>query len=169
MKKIQLQCACSESRPPVIGPSASATAETPTQMPIAIPRWRGGKVAVMIESVAGFISAAPTPCTARHAISISPLVARPQASEQVGQLAAGQHQHRKGEEVAVDDPLERGDADVEVALDRRQRDVHDRVVEHDHEQPEGDGDERPPLAMLVVEEAGENPCSHTLVRTKLAG
>ena len=33
-------------------------------------------------------------------------------------------------------------------LDRRQRDVHDRVVEHDHEQPERDGDERPPLPVL---------------------
>ncbi len=82
MKKIQLQSACSASSPPVIGPSASATAETPTQMPIAIPRCRGGKVAAMIESVAGLINAAPTPCTARAAISVSPFVARPHASEE---------------------------------------------------------------------------------------
>ena len=46
-------------------------ARPPTQMPIAIPRCRGGKVAVMIESVAGLINAAPTPCTARDAISVS--------------------------------------------------------------------------------------------------
>ena len=66
----------------MIGPSASATAETPTQMPIAVPRSRGGKVAVMIESVAGFIIAAPTPWTARAAISVSPFAARPQASDE---------------------------------------------------------------------------------------
>ena len=33
----------------------------PAQIPIAVPRWRGGKVTAMIDSVAGFISAAPTP------------------------------------------------------------------------------------------------------------
>ena len=47
---------------------ASAIAETPAQMPIAIPRCRGGKVAVMILSVAGFMIAAPTPWTMRAPI-----------------------------------------------------------------------------------------------------
>jgi hypothetical protein len=60
-KKIELQPACSVSNPPTSGPIASADAETPTQMPIAVPRWRGGNAAVMIESVAGFMSAAPAP------------------------------------------------------------------------------------------------------------
>jgi len=131
----------------------------------------------MIESVAGFIIAAPMPWTARNAISIPPLVEAagergegeddkagdedPPPPEQVGELAAGEHQHGKGQEVAVHDPLELGHADVKVALDRRQRDVHDRVVEHDHEQPEGDGDESPPLAVLFVEEAGENLRAHS--------
>ena len=55
--------------PPTSGPIASASAETPAQIPIAVPRWRGGNVATMIDSVAGFISAAPTPWTARDAIS----------------------------------------------------------------------------------------------------
>ena len=68
MKKIQLQLICSVRMPPISGPIASAIAETPTQMPIAVPRWRGGKVATMIESVAGFISAAPTPWTTRAPI-----------------------------------------------------------------------------------------------------
>ena len=57
MKKIQFQLICSVITPPTSGPIASASAETPAQIPIAIPRCRGGKVAVMIESVAGFISA----------------------------------------------------------------------------------------------------------------
>ena len=80
-KKIQFQLMCSVIRPPTSGPIASASAETPAQIPIAVPRWRGGNVAVMIESVAGFISAAPTPCTTRAAISTPPLPARPHASE----------------------------------------------------------------------------------------
>ena len=81
MKKIQLQLTFSVRRPPTIGPIASASAETPAQMPIAVPRCRGGKVAVMIDSVAGFISAAPTPCTVRAAMSELAPPARPHHSE----------------------------------------------------------------------------------------
>ena len=80
-KKIQFQPTCWVRSPPTSGPIASASAETPAQIPIAVPRCRGGKVAAMIESVAGFISAAPTPCATRAAISISPLVASPQPSD----------------------------------------------------------------------------------------
>ena len=76
-KKIQLQSRCSVIRPPTSGPIASASAETPAQMPIAVPRSRGGKVAAMIESVAGFISAAPAPCSTRAPMSISDELARP--------------------------------------------------------------------------------------------
>ena len=78
-KKIQFQFTCWVSRPPTSGPIASAIAETPAQMPIALPRSRGGKVAVMIDSVAGFISAPPSPCTTRAPISVPPFDARPQA------------------------------------------------------------------------------------------
>ena len=80
-KKIQFQLMRSVRTPPTSGPIASASAETPAQMPIAVPRCRGGKVAVMIESVAGFISAAPTPCTVRAAISEPAPPARPHHSE----------------------------------------------------------------------------------------
>ena len=68
MKKIQLELMSWVRRPPTRGPIASASADTPAQIPIAVPRWRGGNVAVMIDNVAGFISAAPTPCTVRAAI-----------------------------------------------------------------------------------------------------
>ena len=57
-------------------------------MPIAVPRSRGANVTVMIESVAGFIIAAPTPCTTRAAISISALPARPQASDDAVKIAS---------------------------------------------------------------------------------
>ena len=185
MKKIQFQLQCSVMRPPTRGPIASAIAETPAQIPIAMPRCRGGKVAVMIDSVAGFMSAAPAPCTTRAPISQPALVARPQsergdreddeaddedppAAEQVGELAAREHQDAEGERVAVDDPFELRDADVQVALDRRQRDVHDRVVEHDHEQAERDRPQRPPLPVLRVEDLRLHRASSKLVRTKLA-
>ena len=63
------------------GPIASAIAETPAQMPIAMPRCRGGKVAVMIPSVAGFMIAAPTPWTTRAPMRKPALGASPQASD----------------------------------------------------------------------------------------
>ena len=46
------------SSPPTTGPIASASAETPAQVPIALPRSCGSKALVTIESVAGIISAA---------------------------------------------------------------------------------------------------------------
>jgi hypothetical protein len=81
MKKIQFQPACSVRSPPTSGPSASASADTPAQSPIAVPRCLAGNVTVMIESVAGFIIAAPTPWATRAPISASPLEASPQARE----------------------------------------------------------------------------------------
>ena len=82
-KKIQLQLMCSVMSPPMSGPIASAIAETPAQMPIAIPRWCAGNVAEMIESVAGSINAAPMPCSVRAPISVPPVAARPQASDEI--------------------------------------------------------------------------------------
>ena len=69
-------------RPPARGPIASASAETPAQIPIAWPRSFGGNVAVMIDSVAGFMSAAPIPCTARAPMRKPALGASPQASDE---------------------------------------------------------------------------------------
>ena len=48
---------------------ASAIALTPAHVPIARPRSWGGKALEMIDSVAGIMNAAPTPWTARKAIS----------------------------------------------------------------------------------------------------
>ena len=82
MKKIQLQLSRSVIRPPTSGPIARASADTPAQMPIAVPRWRAGNVATMIDSVAGFIRAAPTPWTTRAPISTSGPFASPQRNDE---------------------------------------------------------------------------------------
>jgi hypothetical protein len=88
MKKIQFQLMCSVMRPPTSGPIASASAETPAQIPIAVPRCRGGNVTVMIDRVDGFIIAAPTPCTTRAAIRSDALPARPQARDESVKIAS---------------------------------------------------------------------------------
>ena len=125
----------------------------------------------MIDSVAGIISAAPMPWSGRPAMSHVCVWAKPMnalrgrehhdadeedraAAEDVAEPPAGDEQDAEGERVGVDRPLEPRDRRVEVALDRRQRDVHDGVVEHHHEQREAHRAERPPAAVVVVEPAG---------------
>ena len=54
-------------------------------------------------------------------------------AEDVGQAAAEQEEPPEHERVGADDPLQVLLREVEVGLDRRQRDVHDRDVENDHE------------------------------------
>jgi hypothetical protein len=64
-KKIARQDTYSASAPPTTGPIARARADTPAQVPIALPRSSAGKVTVMMDSVAGIMKAAPIPWTAR--------------------------------------------------------------------------------------------------------
>src|SRR3954462_7734677 len=64
-KKIDCQETFSTRKPPTTGPMASARAETPAHVPMALPRSCGGKAVEMIDRGAGSISAAPPPCTAR--------------------------------------------------------------------------------------------------------
>ena len=59
----------SSRSPPNSGPRPMPIAAMPAQMPIALPRSSRGKTFEMIDSVAGMISAPPTPITARIAIS----------------------------------------------------------------------------------------------------
>ena len=63
------------------GPSATPMPAVPAHTPIARPRSAGGKTLVMIERVAGMISAPPMPMNARVAISWSALPAKADASE----------------------------------------------------------------------------------------
>ena len=69
--KIHCQPKLSTSTPPSSGPAMVATPATAPHMPIGAPRLAGGNIAVMNAIVCGAIAAAPSPCTARAAISIS--------------------------------------------------------------------------------------------------
>ena len=63
--------------------------------------------------------------------------------------AAGQQQQAaERHEEAVDDPGQVRLAEMQVLLDRRQGDVHDRDVEHDHQLGEADDDQRRPAAAV---------------------
>ena len=68
-RKTEDQSKHSSSRPPKSGPRPTPIAAVPAQMPIALARSSRGKTFVMIDSVAGMISAPPTPIRARTAIS----------------------------------------------------------------------------------------------------
>ena len=76
-KKIARQETSSVSQPPSTGPSASAMADTPAHVPIALPRSSGGNALEMIERVPGIMNAAPMPWTARDATSQPSLGAKP--------------------------------------------------------------------------------------------
>ena len=72
------------------------------------------------------------------------------APEQVAHAPAEQQETAEDEGVGVDDPLEVRLRQPEVFLDRRQRDVHDRAVEDDHELREADDDEhQPPVGRMA--------------------
>jgi hypothetical protein len=64
----------------------------------------------------------------------------------IAERAADEDERRERERVRVDRPDEIAGRDVELVLNRRQRNVHDRDVEQDHELREAGGDERPALS-----------------------
>ena len=74
----------------------------------------------------------------------------PLAPEAVSERRAGQQQHRVGEHVGVDGPLQRLNRRAEVAMDRGQRDADDEVVEHHHEQRHRDDAQRPAVSMPIA-------------------
>jgi hypothetical protein len=70
-------------------------------------------------------------------------------ADQVAGPAAEQQEAAEDERVGVDDPLQVRLAQVQIRLDRRQRDVHDRRVQDDHELREADQDEDDPLVRFA--------------------
>ena len=137
--------------PPARTPAAAPKPPTAPHAPSAMLRSRPSvKVVVRIESADGVIVAAPSPWRARAAMS--DVVAPGQAAEQradgeddeaahedasppedVGEPAAEQEEAAEDERVGAEHPLQVLLREAEIGLDRRQRDVHDRDVEDDHE------------------------------------
>ncbi len=77
------------------------------------------------------------------------------AAEQVPESPGEQQEAAEGDEEGVDDPGQVALAEMQVALDRGQRHVHDRGVEHDHELGQADNHEgHPPAASLVGMDVG---------------
>jgi hypothetical protein len=68
-------------------------------------------------------------------------------AEAVAELATEQDKHRERQHICIDRPLQCLRPRVQRALDRRQRDINNRVVEHDHEQREAHRSQRPPWSM----------------------
>ncbi len=156
------QSNASSSQPPTIGPSAIAAPVIAPHRPIARARSpRSVNTFVISDSVEGNTIAAPTPITARAAISAAglsvspparlarPNTARPASSiplrpNRSDRLPHGQHRSREQQVERVDDPLELRVGGVKLANERRQRDVDDRRVEVDHErrQQQRDQDQR---------------------------
>jgi hypothetical protein len=73
----------------------------------------------------------------------------PPPAEDVTRAAAEKQEAAEGQGVAADDPLQvlRG-GEVEILLDRGQRDIHDRNVEHDHQVGDAQNGERLPSARI---------------------
>ena len=123
MRKTEDQSKYSSSRPPNSGPRPTPIAAVPAHTPIALARSSHGKTFVMIDSVAGMISAPPTPISARTAMScVGRLdeedgeareaeerdagLQRALAAEAVAEHAEREQQAGEGDEVGVDHPLQ---------------------------------------------------------------
>ena len=164
MKKIHSQLRTSVKTPPRSTPAAAPKPPTAPQTPSAMFRSRPSEnVVIRIESAAGEMIAAPRPWIERAPISDASLHARPASSEpiaktarpddehaatteHVGGAAAEQQEPAEDERVRADHPLQVLLRETEIHLDRRQRDIHDRDVEHHHELDDAEESESPPLA-----------------------
>ena len=166
MKKIQFQSMCWEMRPPRVGRSrapAGGPGPDADRRP-SLPRGKGDRDDRERRGVherradslddAGcdqHLCAPRKPAGQRgEGEDGEPGNEDPAAAEHVGEFSARQHDGCERERVTVHDPLELRDADLKAARDRGQRNVHDRVVEHDHEEPERHRPECPPLPVLLV-------------------
>ncbi len=144
--KIQRHDAIASSSPPASGPSTPAIAPHAVHAADRAPRSDAGNVFTITASELGTSSAPATPCSARAATS-TPIDGADRAqqrgdaearhadrehlplAEQVAERPADQDQRAERQQIAVDDPLLRGQPTAERPLDRRQRDVDDRAVE----------------------------------------
>ena len=154
------------SRPPTTsGPSAPPAPAKPAHTAIALLRSCGGKMAVMIDNVAGMMNAAPAPITTRATItptamstsepSIEPSSEGDEthlqhglATEAVADRAGAQQQTGEDDRVRVDDPGEVGRRCVHVVLHLGNRHVEAGDGHHDHDETETHDAEKEPSAFV---------------------
>jgi hypothetical protein len=74
----------------------------------------------------------------------------PPPPEDVPRPAAEQQEAAEGQQVGVDHPRERSPRKAQVVFDRRQRHVHDRAVENDHQLRRANEQQRQSLAPTIV-------------------
>ena len=165
--KMLVQLKCSSSQPPTMGPSAIATPAMAPHRPMARARSaRPVKTFEIRESVAGKVIAAPSPITARAAMSCAGAggeaarhagraehgQARQQhalAAEPVRQAAERQQQRGEDEVVGVHHPLQLGGGGVQFADQGGERHVDHRGVQVDRERGEQQGGEDHGLDRMV--------------------
>ena len=154
----------SSSQPPAMGPVAIPTPVAAPHSPMALARSpRSVKTFTSSDRVEGNMRAAPSPITARAAMSslVVPASAPASAARRedaqagqqhalaalaVAQAARRQHQGREHQAVGIDHPLQLGGSGAERADQGGQGDVHDRDVDADQEgaQAKGQHDSQPP-------------------------
>ena len=94
-----------------------------------------------------------------------PDLKQPSPPEKIPEASAEQKQAAKGEDVGVDDPWEIGRGNAEFVLDRRQGDVGNGIVEHQHElscSDDGEGQAEPGPGTAY-------PCGRSGIHWKLLG
>ena len=174
-RKIQCQSRESVRTPPSVTPMLPPPAATNPNTPIALARSAGSvKRVIMSESETADAIAPPTPWTARA--PMQDLLARrkpagqrrereqrdadeeqPPVAVEVAEASAQEQAPAEGEQVGVHDPRERRLREAEVLPDRRQRDVHDGRVEHDHQASEAQDVEGEPAGAVVHRHRGVSP------------
>ena len=158
IQKIARQEIVSISAPPPAGPSTVAIPVQAVQVPTAFPARRAlegrgdDRERPRHQERAGDPLQSPGPDQEsgarsdraerrRHAESRQPDHVDPTPPELVAQRAADEEQRDERERVGLDDPLLAGEAGVEVAGNRGQRDVDHRRVEKDHRRAENRRDQ----------------------------
>jgi hypothetical protein len=84
-------------------------------------------------------------------------------AEQIAEAAAEQEEAAERQQVGVDHPGERRRREPEVLPNRRQRDVHDRRVENDHQVAQAQDDQREPAGASIHRHQSLPPKSVRLV------
>jgi hypothetical protein len=70
-------------------------------------------------------------------------------AEEVAEPTAEQQEAAEGQQIGVHHPRERRLREPEVVPDRRERDVHDRAVQHDHQIAQTEHVQREPAISTV--------------------